>query len=213
MLKLVPATCSEQYAEGTLLFEPPVAGLPTGLLASPVLVRVVSGTVYLPLVNVGTTDVILYAGTVLRTLNSVQVVSLPAGITEVEPVRVLVHSEVVEMVNPVQEQIEAVDLSVLSQGEQGEFRALLKRYQSVFSAHDGDLGCTDLISHETPLLDSVPIHQRYRRIPVSEYEVKSHINQLLETNVIRESCSPYASRIVLARKEDVVYACALTTVN
>ncbi|KAL0180472.1 hypothetical protein M9458_022878, partial [Cirrhinus mrigala] len=203
MLKLVPATCSEQYADGTVLFEPPVSGLPAGLLASPALVRVVRGTVYLPMVNVGTADVMLYAGATLGTLNSVQVVSLPAGITEVEPVRVLMRSQIAETVAPVQEQIDAVDLSVLSQGEQGEVRALLKRYQSVFSAHDGDLGCTDLISHEIPLLDTVPVRQRYRRIPPSEYEVvKSHINQLLETNVIRESCSPYASPIVLVRKKD-----------
>ncbi len=130
-------------------------------------------------------------------------VSLPAAITEVEPLRVLVCSQVLEMVAPVQEKIEAVDLWVLSQGEQGEVMALLKQCKSVFSAHDGDLGCTDMISHEIPLLDSVPIHQRYRRIPPSEYEVvKSHINQLLETNVIRESCSPYASPIVLVRKKD-----------
>ncbi len=73
----------------------------------------------------------------------------------------------------------------------------------MFSAHDGDLGCTDLISHEIPVLDSAPVRQRYRRIPPSEYEVvKAHINQLLETNVIRESCSPYASPIVLVRKKD-----------
>ncbi len=32
--------------------------------------------------------------------------------------------------------------------------------------------------------------------------VKTHINQLLETNIIRESCSPYASPIVLAKKKD-----------
>ncbi len=82
-------------------------------------------------------------------------VSLPAGITEVEPLRVLVCSQVLEMVAPVQEKIEAVDLSVLSQGEQGEVMALLKQCQYVFSAHDGDLGFTDVISHEIPLLDSV----------------------------------------------------------
>lgn len=47
------------------------------------------------------------------------------------------------------------------------------------------------------------MRQRYRRIPPSEYElVKEHINQLLETQVIRESCSPYASPIVLVKKKD-----------
>jgi len=32
--------------------------------------------------------------------------------------------------------------------------------------------------------------------------VKAHINQLLESQVIRESSSPYASPIVLVRKKD-----------
>lgn len=66
-----------------------------------------------------------------------------------------------------------------------------------------DLGCTNLISHDIPLLDDVPVRQRYRHIPPSEYEaVKAHINQLLESQVIRESSSPYASPIVLVWKKD-----------
>lgn len=61
----------------------------------------------------------------------------------------------------------------------------------------------NLISHNIPLLDDVPVRQRYRRIPPSEYEaVKAHINQLLESQVIRESSSPYASPIVLVWKKD-----------
>ena len=53
------------------------------------------------------------------------------------------------------------------------------------------------------VLDDVPVWQRYRRIPPSEYEVvKDHINQLLGTQVIRESSSPYASQIVLVKKKD-----------
>lgn len=51
--------------------------------------------------------------------------------------------------------------------------------------------------------DDVPVRQRYRRIPPSEYEaLKAHINQLLESQVIREGSSPYASPIVLVRKMD-----------
>ena len=32
--------------------------------------------------------------------------------------------------------------------------------------------------------------------------VKAHINQVLQTQEIRESCSPYASLIVLVKKKD-----------
>lgn len=73
----------------------------------------------------------------------------------------------------------------------------------MFSAQDGDLGCTNLIAHKIPVLDEVPVRQRYRRIPPSEYDaVKAHINQLLDGQVIRESSSPNASPIVLVRKKD-----------
>ncbi|XP_076740530.1 uncharacterized protein LOC143418699 [Maylandia zebra] len=103
----------------------------------------------------------------------------------------------------VQDQMEGIDLSKLSAEEQGQVMSLLKKYSSVFSAHDTDLGCTNLISHDIPLLDDIPVRQRYRRIPPSEYEVvKEHINQLLGAKVIRESSSPYASPIVLVKKKD-----------
>ncbi|KAL7870652.1 hypothetical protein SRHO_G00081490 [Serrasalmus rhombeus] len=103
----------------------------------------------------------------------------------------------------VQNGMAAVDLSALTELEQKEVRSLLQKYHSVFSAHEGDLGCTNLIEHEIPLLDDVPVRQRYRRIPPSEYElVKAHIDQLLEARVVRESSSPYAFPIVLVKKKD-----------
>ncbi|KAI5614765.1 hypothetical protein C0J50_3413 [Silurus asotus] len=160
-MKLVAATCSAQYSSGTVLFKPPDSGLPVGLLASPALVHVHHGTAYVPVVNVGTIDVVMYASKVVRTVNHVQVVSLPPEVTEVQEVSARVSTQVVQVSPPVQEQI---DLSVLSVEEQGK---------------------------------------RYRRIPPSEYEVvKAHINQLLEVQVIGESCSSYASPIVLVKKKD-----------
>lgn len=60
-----------------------------------------------------------------------------------------------------------------------------------------------MLAHDIPLLDDVPVRQHYRRIPPSEYEVvKEHINQLLQTQVIWESCSPNASPVVLVKKKD-----------
>jgi len=98
----------------------------------------------------------------------------------------------------VQSGIDEVDLTAFVDQDQVETWSLLRKYSSVFSAHDGDLGCTKLIAHDIALLDDVPVQQRYRRIPSSEYEeAKAHINQLLEAKVIRENSSPYASPIVL----------------
>lgn len=85
-MKTIAATCSEQYSGCAVLFEPLDSGLPAGLLASPALVQVVGGTAYIPIVNVGAIDVILYPRTVVGTLDKVCVVSLPAGVTEVPSV-------------------------------------------------------------------------------------------------------------------------------
>lgn len=182
------------------MFEPPSYGLPAGLLASPALLRVTRGTMYIPVVNVGSADVLLYPRTPLGTVSQAHLVSLPEGITEVKEVTATVSS----LVNVAgQDPIDAVDLSSLSFDDQAQVKALLLKYRSVFATHEGDLGCTTLISHEIPLLDDVPVRQRYRQIPPSEYEVvKAHIHQLLQNQVIRESSSPYASPIVLVKKKD-----------
>ena len=201
VMKIVAATCAEKYLGSTVLFEPPASGLPAGLLASPALVQVIRGTAYIPVTNVGSTDVVLYARTVVGTLDAVNVVSLPPGVSEVPSCVAMLSSRTVAPT--VQQQAEDVDLSSLSAEEQLQVRSLLRQYAPVFSAHDGDLGCTRLISHYIPVVDDAPVRQRYRRIPPSEYEVvKEHINQLLSSQVIRESSSPYASPIVLVRKKD-----------
>ena len=200
-MQLVPTTCSTQHSGTTVLFEPSDQGLPAGLLASPALVRVEGGTVYIPIVNVGTSDVLLYPRTEVGVLREVRVVSLPSGVKEVPSYLATVASQAVT--STLQDQVDAVNLSALSAEEREEACLLLGKYASVFSSHDGDLGCTNLIAHEIPLLDDTPIRQRYRRIPPSEYEVvKEHISQLLDAQVIRESCSPFASPIVLVKKKD-----------
>lgn len=73
------------------------------------------------------------------------------------------------------------DLSLLAVEEHRKVRSLLEKYVPVFSAHEGDMGCTELITHEIPLLDDVPVRQWYRCITPSDYDsVKKHINLLLE---------------------------------
>lgn len=145
----------------------------------------------------------LYPRSLLGIFNDALIVSLPTGIAEVKSATVSLGSQAPLVGSSMLEQIDAMDLSMLTGEEEGQVRALLQRYRSVFSAHEGDLGCTNLIVHEIPLSDDIPVRQRYRQIPPSEYEaVKAHIHQLLEAQVIRESCSPYVSPIVLVKKKD-----------
>lgn len=201
-LKFITATCSSIFRDKIVLFEPLETGLPAGLLASPSLVRVKGGTVSVPVINVGVLDAVLYPTTILGRLWEVCLVDSPVGLTEVSLANAqittcdtIVASEVGQVKN--------VELQGLSDEEQEQVRALLLEFQSVFSTGERDVGGTDLLSHEIPLIDETPVRQRYRRIPPSEYElVKTHISQLLDSQVIRESCSPYASPVVLVKKKD-----------
>ena len=80
---------------------------------------------------------------------------------------------------------------------------LLIQYADIFSKNDMDVGFTGLVKHRILLNDAHTFKQRHRRVPPSMFsEVRNHINQLLDTNVIRKCHSPWASNIVLVRKKD-----------
>lgn len=160
--------------------------LPAGLLTSPAMVTVHRGTAYVSVVNVGQEGVKLYPHSALGTLTIAQLITLPAGVTEVPGIwggpgqGITIHAQLAQA-NKVTDAIKSVDLGVLSGPEQASVKTLLLKHQGVFAAHEGDLGCTELLAHEIPLVDDAPVRQRFRRIPPSDYEsVKAHINQLLE---------------------------------
>uniref|UniRef100_A0A8C7XG91 ribonuclease H n=1 Tax=Oryzias sinensis TaxID=183150 RepID=A0A8C7XG91_9TELE len=205
-VKLVAATCAPHFGNvSSVLLEPASSPLPDGLLVSPCLVRVENGTAFIPVVKVALTQTKLYPRSIVGNLVQATVQGLPSGICEIpEESGVTASIKVHEgHVSSVGQQLQNIDLSELSETEQEQVRTFLLRHESVFSKSERDLGCTNLISHEIPLLDDKPVRQRYRRLPPSDYEsVKAHLRQLLDSQVIRESSSPYASPIVLVRKKD-----------
>ena len=85
--------------------------------------------------------------------------------------------------------------------ERNRASKLFSDYQDVFNGSDDEPGYTDAIHHTIPD-DDVPVRQRYRHIPPSNWqEVKDHLQDLLKKGVIRHSQSDYASPIVLVRKK------------
>ena len=73
----------------------------------------------------------------------------------------------------------------------------------MFSQSDKDIGCTNLVRHEIPLVDETPVRQSYPSLRPSQYElVKTHIGELLDRGVVRVSCSPYFSPILIVQKKD-----------
>ena len=81
--------------------------------------------------------------------------------------------------------------------------AKLNSIPEVFAQHDLDFGCTDRVKHQIKLADPTPFKQRPRPIHPQDLDaVKQHLQELLESGVIRESDSPFASPIVVVRKKN-----------
>lgn len=210
-MKLVLATCHQGL--GTTFnacFLEPVSfvegRLPGDLLVPSACLSVACGVVKVPVINVGSQDRWLWPKTVLGELH---IVPAPALASPIQFHLQNDDSEAVAVIQSVEvESSSNVDFSQLtwpnlSCREHQQAQALLEKYAHVFSRGDGDLGCTDLLQHTIPLLDDVPVRQRYRRLPPSQYDlVKTHIRELVEQDIAKPSCSPYASPIVVVQKKD-----------
>ena len=93
--------------------------------------------------------------------------------------------------------------SDLTTDQTSSLQQLLTKWKDVFSLGDTDLGRTSIVEHKINLHDPTPFKERHRRIPPHLLdEVRQHIKDMLEADVIRPSQSPFASPVVLVRKKD-----------
>ena len=98
---------------------------------------------------------------------------------------------------------EAFPLNHLDESERLQVQQCLEKHKDVFSWSDNDLGHCDKYLHRIRLTDETPFREKYRRIPPAMVsEVREHIQQMLDSGVIRESSSPYSSASVFVRKPD-----------
>lgn len=101
-----------------------------------------------------------------------------------------------------------IDLSqsALKGDQRAQLEALISKYSDIFSAHEYDYRHTDLVKHTIRTGDVQPIRQRaYRTSPSIRAEIDRQVQQLLSNDVIEESCSPWASLVVLVKKRDGSY--------
>ena len=90
----------------------------------------------------------------------------------------------------------------LSPLQQQQLNELFKEYQDVFSQGAKDLGNTPLLEHGIET-HGPPLRQPYRRQnPAVRREEMAQVQQMLSSNVIRPSNSPWASPVVMVRKKD-----------
>ena len=68
------------------------------------------------------------------------------------------------------------------------------------------MGQSKILKHQITLTDDTPIKQRPYNIPYShEGEVEKQINEIIETDVIQPSTSPWLSSMLLVKKKDGTY--------
>lgn len=73
----------------------------------------------------------------------------------------------------------------------------------VFSLSEWDVGLAKGVEHHIRLKDPSPFRERVRRLAPAEIDdVRKHLQELLAAGIIKESRSPYASPIVIARKKN-----------
>ena len=90
----------------------------------------------------------------------------------------------------------------LSPLQQQQLNELFREYQDVFSQGEDDLGNTPLLEHAIET-HGPPLRQPYRRQnPAVRREEMTQVQQMLSSNVIRPSNSPWASPVVMVRKRD-----------
>ena len=90
----------------------------------------------------------------------------------------------------------------LSPLQQQQLNELFREFNDVFSQGEDDLGSTPLLEHAIETHGS-PLRQPYRRQnPTVKREEMAQVQQMLTSNVIRPSNSPWASPVVMVRKKD-----------
>lgn len=204
----VPVTCPQMPTHHTVdLFVEPLGpeegSLPEGLLVSPSLVTAKQGIAFIPITNVGETDVWLTPRRVVATVQTAMVLDESHIQVSVDSHSCTATVFSQEVACGKSDGLVLPELENLQQQEKQQARDLLLKYKHVFARSDLDVGSTSLIKHEIPLVEDTPVRQPYRRIPPSQYELaRAHIQQLLQSQIIRESSSPYASPIVLIQKKD-----------
>ena len=109
---------------------------------------------------------------------------------------------------PVEEEaeVEAVVATLLAGAETEDldpWRELIRRNRGAFQLNEGDLGHTDLVSHEINTGSAAPVKAPPRRLAPHRREVvDQEVETMLDKGIIEPAYGPWASPVVLVRKKD-----------
>lgn len=124
------------------------------------------------------------------------------GVVEVGMVQLGAETQVTGGGVPNHLMCESLQGGNLDLDQRQQLQQFLSRWSHVFSSHEEDYGCTDIVTHAIPTGHTTPIRERYRPVPPTLYkEIKTLLQGMLKGGVIRESSSPWAAPIVLVQKK------------
>ena len=91
----------------------------------------------------------------------------------------------------------------IGEGDFELLREVLNRKADVFSRHKADIGCCNFVEHEIELEEgAVPHREGARRMTPHKSEAcRAENEMLLEYDMIESSKSPWACRVVMAKKK------------
>ena len=108
-----------------------------------------------------------------------------------------------ERVSKILEKLDLTGIESWTDQQHCPAKKLLEEYQHLFALNLKELGKTSLVQHEIKLSNKTPFKERYRGIPLHQYEeVRKHLQEMLDIGAIHRSTSPWASPVVLVHKKD-----------
>lgn len=97
----------------------------------------------------------------------------------------------------------AIPLQDYSLPRQHLFHQQLEKHLLTFVDDPEDYGCTEVIDHPIHTGSTPPIWERYQHIlPALWQEVKDKIQNMLQSGIIKERRSPWATHVVLVHKKN-----------
>ena len=100
-------------------------------------------------------------------------------------------------------QVKCSNSQVLSLAEMDKLLTTLEEYHHIFSIAEGERGETSLVEFDINTNGATPIKQAARRVPfAAQEEIAVQLSKMQEEGVIQASRSPWASPVVLVRKQD-----------
>ena len=157
------------------------------------------------LLNLSNRPVILKKGTIVGTVkagNKVPPMLAPRIHKEKELKKEQIPQKTPARIEKLFNKLDLSGMMGWSLSQKQQMKQVFENYHHLFVLEDLELGKTDLVKHVIKLDNQQPFRERYRRIPMHQYEeVKQHLKEMIEIGVIRKSQSPWASAVVLVRKK------------